>query len=246
MSALETSAEPAVTREQLIGLARQIVREARFWAVTLSAHAPVESPAIRHKVFVEVLAFSTRLVELKFQAGDVRCEVSYAALLKDIQQAHAQARIQRALIAPDAAIKESLASVDEEAMPAEEYQATVYSISRKEECPFTDEMFEEFCRATGLESRSLVGSGANLATVVFYFVIFGLLGFGEGATRGERNRVLKDTRLCQQRLGIMIEQFLANPEGFNSLLAEIRQLSRHTFGSLPDPMFVRLLTGKGQ
>jgi hypothetical protein len=83
---------------------------------------------------------------------------------------------------------------------------------------FTEATFEEFCQATGLEGKVQVGSGVNQACLLFYFVVFGLLGFGPNSTRAERNLLLKDTRLCQEHFNRLIDQFNARPGKFATLL----------------------------
>lgn len=229
------------SREQMVVLARLMMREARFWARILAGHGSGESRCGESRIFLEVLAFSTRLVELRMPLAHCQAEVPYARLVQELwkQSSGVAAATDVGTAARPEQGMDPQAFSDDQEPPDLGYRVALYADTTHEQGPFTDEMFEEFCRATGLESRLLVGQGAHLAAIMFYFVIFGLLGFnfsaGQIPTRAERNRLLRDARHCRQQMECLLEQFLENPGGFRPVLAELRQVSRLALAQVPEP-----------
>jgi hypothetical protein len=61
----------------------------------------------------------------------------------------------------------------------------------------TPEMFEQFCKLTGLDARVLVGKGENLASLVFYISIHGVVSARRPLRTDEAMRLLRSVRDCR-------------------------------------------------
>jgi hypothetical protein len=208
-----------ITSEQWALLKRELGKDARAWATVFVRHAGCGDLKIRNRAYREVVSFATRLAEIKIREAGLATEMPMdeltpgAAMLKSARS-DSPCVLTTHLEASGSAGAKTFAT----------YLAQ-YCQGNQDAPDFTEEMFEEFCLATGLESKVMVGSGVNLACLVFYFVIFGLLGFQTHSTRAERNVLLKDARLCQEHFNALMDQFTARPGKFASLspLVGLRQ-----------------------
>lgn len=207
----EDKMQPLITRGQLVLLNNELAKDARAWTNVFVRHAGCVDLGTRNKVYREVLAFASRLAEIKFKEAGLQPEVSMAELPRRSRVLEAARRQ-----ANDLMVHLLPGSVSEPETFAN--FLALYCQKNQDAPDFTEAMFAEFCMATGLETKVLVGSGVNLACLVFYFVVFGLLGFDVNSTRAERNLVLKDARLCQEHFNRLIDKFIAGPGKFASLL----------------------------
>lgn len=73
----------------------------------------------------------------------------------------------------------------------------------------TAETFREFCRSTGLSSSALVGKGENLATLVFYLVVHGMLAANGVCSRRQMGDLLRATQKYRSQWGALLEEWLA-------------------------------------
>ena len=208
----EVKSPPLITREQLILLNRELAKDARAWTDVLVRHVGCADLGTRNRVYREVVAFAPRLAEFKFTEAGLKPEVAMTELPR---RAHLSNGVQHPTV--NGLLANLLTNGPTEAKTLGNFLAQ-YCLKSANAPDFTKAMFEEFCLATGLETKVLVGSGANLACLVFYFVAFGLLGFGPNATRSERNLVLKDARLCQEHFNQLMDNFIVGPGKFAALL----------------------------
>jgi hypothetical protein len=70
-------------------------------------------------------------------------------------------------------------------------------------------MFEQFCQCTGLGSDVLVGKGENLATLVFYIAVHGVLSARGLPTRQQVLRLLQAASQCRTQMQRAISKWLA-------------------------------------
>lgn len=73
----------------------------------------------------------------------------------------------------------------------------------------TKEMFDQFCHCTGLGSNVLVGKGENLATLVFYIAVHGVLSARGLLTREEVLRLLRAASECRTQMQRAIPGWLS-------------------------------------
>jgi hypothetical protein len=236
MRRAENGKQTLITREQLMLLKGELAKDGRAWATVFVRHAGCEDLKIRNRAYREVLSFATRLAEMKIREAGLATEMPMDELT------------------PRAAMLKSARSdspcvltthLEAGGSPGAKTFATFlaqYCHANQDAPDFTEAMFEEFCLATGLENKVMVGNGVNLACLVFYFVIFGLLGFQAHSTRAERNVLLKDARLCQEHFNALIDQFTARPGKFASLLPLVG-LRKHEIMVLAGLRRRRLLGG---
>jgi hypothetical protein len=77
----------------------------------------------------------------------------------------------------------------------------------------TKEMFEQFCRGTGLSSSVLVGKGENLASLVFYIALHGVLSADGPLSREQVLDLLRAARECRIYLEKSVAGWLAGGTG---------------------------------
>jgi hypothetical protein len=73
----------------------------------------------------------------------------------------------------------------------------------------TREMFEQFCHCTGLGSEVLVGTGENLASLVFYIAVHSVRSARGLPTREEVLRLLRAASECRTQMQRTISRWLA-------------------------------------
>ena len=73
----------------------------------------------------------------------------------------------------------------------------------------TREMFEQFCHCTGLGSEVLVGTGENLASLVFYIAVHSVRSARGLPTREEVLRLLRAASECRIQMQRAISRWLA-------------------------------------
>ena len=84
----------------------------------------------------------------------------------------------------------------------------------------TKEMFDQFCHCTGLGSDVLVGKGENLATLVFYIAVHGVLSSRGLPTREEVLRLLRAAGKCGTYLQRAISKWLDAKPSAKAFLAD--------------------------
>jgi len=72
-------------------------------------------------------------------------------------------------------------------------------------------LFGEFCRATGLSSARLAGGGENVATLLFYIVLHGLVARDRPFTREQTTLLLRAAGQCRRQVQAACQVWLADP-----------------------------------
>ena len=190
-------------RDRTAGLASETVSAAFGWAERLRKPTPAACSTPARVVRCEVLAFATALVrdclqESGFSRGAIEqvvSEIRAEAVRRESELATGEPRPGQGLLADSAGSE------------AWDSRVAHYTGGGTSGLPFTHAMFEEFSAATGLASTALVGRGCNLAALVFYLIMFGLLGGGPNAGFGANRRLLRETRECARQLGRLAARF---------------------------------------
>lgn len=196
--------EPQMRSEWAKSVARQLCRDSLAWAKTILAVAGAElakpkgaggdGASRKEQLFAEVLAYSLCLLEMRLTkdlaAGnkDLARRVRHECAMLIAQAARRKQNRHRRLPVPD---------------PANSRYAQIYpapgSAGRRPP-RLTQEMFEQFCRCTGMESNVLVGKGENLATLVFYIAVHGVISADGLPSREAMLKLLEAARACSAHL----------------------------------------------
>ena len=75
--------------------------------------------------------------------------------------------------------------------------------------PQSEKVFQEFCQATGLGVDTLVGRGANLASLVFYIVLHARISATVPLRREAIQRLLKTAKECRAYYQVSLAEWLA-------------------------------------
>jgi len=209
-------------------IARKLCRDSLAWARTFAVHprpslmnlrgtsdgrpaGDASAAPVRHQVegelFVEVLAYSLCLLEIRFSAATPADRDTLISLVRhECEVIMGQARWRRAnryrrLPAPAS-------------MPNDSRYAKMYPAGRtggSGQARLTREMFEQFCQCTGLGSDVLVGKGENLASLVFYIAVHGVLSADGLPTREEVLKLLRTAGACRTHFQKKISDWLPVP-----------------------------------
>jgi hypothetical protein len=180
--------------------------------IAASAHGPLgrlgdDSAArglLEDEMFVEVLAYGLRLLEMRLAAPNLAEGDGLASLVRlecrvlVNQASWCQRNRYRRLPSTDPALIDSR-------------YAELYPLRSAEGAGgarLTKEMFEQFCQCTGLGSDVLVGKGENLATLVFYIAVHGVLSARGLPTREEVLRLLRAAGKCGTHLQRALSKWL--------------------------------------
>ncbi len=156
-------------------------------------------------MFVEVLAYSLCLLEMRLADGGPAGSAGLAARVRREcyelvgQSSWRRRNRHQSLPVPDPALR---ASRYKQLYPPPDDGSAAHS-------RLTREMFEQFCRCTGLGSEVLVGSGENLASLVFYIALHSVLAARGLPTREVVLKLLRAARECRSHLQQEIPQLLA-------------------------------------
>lgn len=228
---------PEIAPDFARALARKLCRDSLAWAKTLVASVrpsrtrlrsgsggksdgvtPSLSPRLQleDELFVEVLAYGLCLLEMRSAAASPADGERLVRLVRHecgviVERASWRRRsLRRHLPRPAPA-------------PGSSRYAQIYpawSDDDRGQPRLTREMFEHFCRCTGLGSDVLVGKGENLASLVFYVSVHGVLSAGGLPSREEVLKLLQAARECRTRLQGAISEWLATePKARASLAA---------------------------
>ena len=157
------------------------------------------------EMFVEVLAYSLRLLEMRVAAALPADSEGLVTLVRHecsvlVSQARWRRRNRcRRLPAADPTLSGSRYA---RLHPA-------HGAGGSGQARLTREMFEQFCQCTGLGSDVLVGKGKNLATLVFYIAAHGVLSARGLPTREEVLRLLRAASACAIQMERAISRWLS-------------------------------------
>jgi hypothetical protein len=172
---------------------------------------------LEDEMFQEVLAYGLRLLEMQHSEATAAERDGLAALVRHeccalVSQASWRRKTRyKRLQAPDPGLSGS--------RDAHLHPAPVAGTGGGQR--LTKEMFDQFCRCTGLGSEVLVGKGENLATLVFYIAVHAVISSCRLATREEILRLLRAASECGNRLQRAISKWLeAEPPPRPALTAE--------------------------
>jgi hypothetical protein len=79
-------------------------------------------------------------------------------------------------------------------------------------------VFEEFRASTGLSSEVLVGSGENLATLVFYIVLYRVFSMDGLPRREQTLKLLRAGRRCRVETERQVAEWLSSSRAARRLL----------------------------
>jgi hypothetical protein len=226
---VEWSYEPAGAEpdpELARAIARKLCSESLAWARTIvvttwplrgrleSASAgikPKDSRSAPRRVqleddlFVEVLAYGLRLLEMRLGTVSPASQDGFARLVRQEcsllvgQASWRRAHRYKPLSASGSALSESR-------------YVQLYPPPNAQGGPqarLTKEMFDQFCHCTGLGSDVLVGKGENLASLVFYIAVHGVLSARGLPTREEVLRLLRAASECRTQMQRAIPGWLS-------------------------------------
>lgn len=169
------------------------------------ARAASRIARIEDEMFVEVLAYSLCLLEMRLskgtpaQSADLATGVRRECYVLVGQSSWRRRNRLGRLPAPDPTLR---ASRYKQLYPPQGAGGAAHS-------RLTREMFEQFSRCTGLGSEVLVGSGENLASLVFYIALHSVLSAHGLPTREAVLNLLRAARECRAHLQRAIPQMLA-------------------------------------
>ncbi len=158
-----------------------------------------------HEMFLEVLAYSLCLLDMRLSSKTSAENVSLATRVRHecyvlVEEATWFGRKHyKRLPAPDPALRHS------------RYQqlCSPQDADSGAHARLTREIFEQFGRCTGLGSEVLVGSGENLASLVFYIALHTVLAARGLPTREGVLRLLRTAKECRIHFQRTIPQMLA-------------------------------------
>lgn len=198
--AIARSTTPPLDASQAATLAASLHRAAAAWTRTFLASTGQPNPDLADALCRETLAFGLVLLESRLAASDPAQAAEFlGAVRREVWTLHA--RRTRRVRRPE--------------LPDATGEATEFGrkwLARTTggdgEFQITGEMFDEFCEFTGLASRELVGSGENLAALVFYIVIHGRVFASSAVPREQRLWLVRATRDCRLFLDKALSHWL--------------------------------------
>lgn len=181
-------------------LAAQLHQAAVAWARTLAIGTARRDTTLEEAWFREIIAYANRLAALHLANWPAESRRHFLAQLgRETLRLQEQRRRRvsrgRQLTAP---------VNDPEPQFDQQYRSGLHSLRAGD--GRLREVYLEFCRHTGLSSDVLVGSGQNLAAIIFYFVIFGLAAGGASAKGQHQRWVLRTARDCRVHLASVIRR----------------------------------------
>lgn len=192
--------------ELLRGIARKLCRDSRAWAKTLVMNLrPSQTRRqLEEELFVEVMAYGLCLFEMRLSEA---AAVDHGALA-DLVRHECGVPTERARWRRRTRCKRlpGLASAPSGSRYAQIYPAG--SSGGSGQARLTKEMFEQFSQCTGLGSEVLVGKGENLASLVFYIAVHGVLSAGGLPRREEVLKLLRTAQECRTHLQSAISEWL--------------------------------------
>lgn len=205
-------------------IARTLCRDSLVWARTLVActaashlkppnalpegsldtsHAARDSASAEDEMFVEVLAYSLRLLEMRLAHATYAGGVPFAAQVRQkcsLLTVQAGWRDQNRLKVPGALLGDSRYT----------HLRLTQASANPDRARVTKEMFEQFCGCTGLGSDVLVGSGENLASLVFYIAVHSVVSAGGLPAREQVQQLLRAAGECRRHLQKSISRLVAD------------------------------------
>jgi hypothetical protein len=179
-------------------LAHALCARALAWARTVCAALARSSTELEEDLLAEILAYELGLLRLRLAATSpgelhrylaaVRAE---CARLREDRANRRGFQRKRPALPPSPA-----SSAPDQRLPARDY-----SDSRDMAGRLTPEMVEQFRQLTGLDARTLVGKGENLASLVFYLSIHGAVSAHAPLRIEEAAKLLRVVRECRNHLG---------------------------------------------
>ncbi|MBA4147046.1 MAG: hypothetical protein H0X66_02950 [Verrucomicrobia bacterium] len=172
-------------------------------AMALAASSPKRDPKTAYFVILETLAFATCLVEMcaqrKFKFTDGHQAL---AMIQTLQKHYGKFSKMGEIKIEDGTFDPSLF----EGAASDEFLERVlfYAARDYQGLGITEEMFDEFCKATGQYARLLKNSDLNMATAMYQATIFGVLG--DQVTNEYYNFLLQNTDEIKDRLVKKIER----------------------------------------
>lgn len=175
------------------------------WAKTFLICAEKQHADLEAALFSEVQAFAICLLKLRL----ARMEMTDAAAFVESVRAHC--RELRKVMGRRRVLRPELPAAANDPADATEFarQFLVHSAHREGPSPASRELFEEFCRSTGMSSTVLVGGGENLASLLFYIVIHGVFAADGHASRQQVTELLRAAQKCRGQLNQTIENWMA-------------------------------------
>jgi hypothetical protein len=167
-------------------------------------------------MFVEVLAYGLRLLEMRLSATPFADCDGLATMVRHecsvlVSQAGWRWRTRyKRLPAPDSALGGSRYA---------QFHRT-RAAGGGGGARLTKDMFDQFCHCTGLGSDVLVGKGENLATLVFYIAVHGVLSARGLPTREEVLRLLRAAGKCGTDLQRAISKWRDTKPSAKAFLAD--------------------------
>lgn len=184
-------------------LAKRLIRDAHQWAETLVRHVAPGGGGAVEGVFRETLAFAAFLVT--HQSSDLPLAMSTAA--RERLTAALRREFEDALATIDARLAGDPPSHGKDGSRRQlERRVAFYANGNSVGLEITEEMFARFCEITGLHSTALVGSGSNLAQMLFYVRIFALVGADERVTLEQRKHLIHAAQQYRAHFAALAEE----------------------------------------
>ena len=185
---------------------RQMTREtARGWALLLAEGMPGSAPGLHAALAREIEAYARQLLWSRLRSRGLS-----PAQLSGVEPIEAR-RLGSNSIWPSAAPEPADATDGSPTGEAESAQGPVSrpDASRPYTRPMvTREVFDRFCRWTGMDPGCLGGPEENQAGLVFYLVVFAMLTCPGGAPDLPSLKLFKKLRQCREQLTRQAEDFL--------------------------------------
>lgn len=153
-----------------------------------------ESHEVENELFVEVLSYSLSLLEMRLSKSRSGASNSFVAAVRrecGVMMGQGDHGTQtRSCRPPDA--RPSLGG------SAYDQLILCKGARYRGRLRLTKEVFDQFCECTGLGSDVLVGSGENLASIIFYVTLHGMLSCHARLTREAVQRMLRIAADCRK------------------------------------------------
>lgn len=193
-----------LTKDAASELARAWFEASDTWAHAFLKAAEVDGHSVRGALRRETLSFACCLLELRL--AETRADSS--ALCQAVREEIASFWREEADAIPFAWRRLSPVGADTgQALTFDR----AYSVCREGDQsapPGAARIFEDFCAETGLGSSVLVGGGANLASILYYLVVHGVLVSQAKMPSERKRRVLRVARECRAFFGASIGRAL--------------------------------------
>jgi hypothetical protein len=168
------------------------------------AHATTRIARIEDEMFVELLAYSLCLLEMRLSAGITADSAGFVTQVRRecyrlVRQANLRRRGRYKRI-----------PIPASALGTSRYKQLYppQGAASGDQPRLTKEMLEQVRRCTGLGSEALVGSGENLASLVFYISLHAVLSARGLPTREQVLKLLRAARECREHLQKTISRLL--------------------------------------